>query len=252
MSIMSKFYLEGKKAYITGGARGIGKSMAIALLEAGADVAIIDIDIDEAKKAAKDIALPGRDVFAVGADVSKEIDVENMMNQIVKRFGTIDVAVNNAGICINKSTDTMTLAEWQKVIDINLTGVFLCCKHAGMIMTKKGGGSIINTCSMAAHIIPEPQKHCAYNASKAGVLHLTHSLASEWAYRNVRVNCISPGYTETELVKSVKQQTWIDRTPMKRLAQPEDLQGALIYLASDASSFTTGIDIIVDGGFCCW
>ena len=252
MSIIDKFRLDGKKAYVTGAAQGIGKSFAIALVEAGADVAIIDLDIEAAEKTAKEIALPGRDVFALRVDVSKEDDVERMMKQIVKRFGTIDVAVNNAGICINKGTDIMTLTEWQKVIDINLTGVYMCCKAAGLMMIEKGGGSIINTCSMAAHIIPEPQYHCAYSASKAGVVHLTHSLAAEWAKYNVRVNGVSPGYTETEIVKSVKQQSWSDRTPMQRIGQPEELQGALIYLASDASSYTTGIDIVVDGGFCCW
>lgn len=252
MNIIDRFRLNGKKAYVTGSARGIGKSMAIGLMEAGADVAVIDVDLEAAKKTAEEIAMPGRDVFAIGADVSKESDVDEMMNKIIARFGTIDIAVNNAGICINKNTDVMTLAEWQKVIDINLTGLYLTAKAAGMIMIQKQSGSIINTGSMAGQIIPEPQYHCAYSASKAGVLHLTRSLAAEWAKYNVRVNSVSPGYTETELVKQVKQQSWLDRTPMHKLGRPEDLQGAVIYLASEASGYTTGIDILVDGGFCCW
>jgi NAD(P)-dependent dehydrogenase (short-subunit alcohol dehydrogenase family) len=252
MSIIDRFRLDGKKAYVTGGAQGIGKSMAIGLLEAGADVAVIDVNFEAAKKTAEEIALPGRDVFAIGADVSNESEVADMMSRIIGRFGTIDIAVNNAGICINKNTDVMTLAEWQKVININLTGVYLTAKAAGMIMIQKRSGSIINTGSMAGQIIPEPQYHCAYSSSKAGVLHLTRSLAAEWAPYNVRVNSVSPGYTETEIVKLVKQQSWLDRTPMHRLGQPEDLQGAVIYLASEASAYTTGIDILVDGGFCCW
>ena len=252
MNIIDRFRLDGKKAYVTGGARGIGKRMAIALVEAGADVAIMDIDLEAAKKTADEIALAGRKVIALSADVSKPEDVERAVTSILDNFGTIDVAVNNAGICINKSTDQMTFEEWKRVIDINLTGVFLLCKKVGLLMVKNGHGSIINTGSMAARVIPEPQYHCAYSASKAGVLHLSQSLAAEWAPYNVRVNTVSPGYTETELVKPVKQQSWVDRTPMHRLGQPEDLQGAVIYLASEASAFTTGIDILVDGGFCCW
>jgi NAD(P)-dependent dehydrogenase (short-subunit alcohol dehydrogenase family) len=252
MNIIDRFRLDGKKALVTGAAQGIGRYMAIALLEAGADVAIVDINLEQAEKTAKEIAIPGRKVIALSADVSKEKDVQKVFDQVIENFGTIDIDVNNAGICINKNTDVMTFEEWQRVIDINLTGVYLMSRVCGLYMVTKRSGSIINTGSMAARIIPEPQYHGAYSASKAGVLHLTQSLAAEWAPYNVRVNTVSPGYTETELVKQVKQQSWVDRTPMKRLGQPEDLQGAVIYLASDASAFTTGIDILVDGGFCCW
>ncbi len=252
MNIFDRFRLDGKKAFVTGGARGIGKYAAIALAQAGADIAIIDRDMEPAQAAAEEIAAFGTRTLAVGADVSEYSDVQSMMVKILSEFGTVDIAFNNAGICINKNTQEMSLEEWKKVIDINLTGIYLTAKAAGMVMVAKKAGSIINTGSMAGHIIPEPQYHCAYSASKAGVIHLTKSLAAEWGIHNVRVNSISPGYIDTGLTQAVQRRSWIERVPLKRIGKPEDLQGAVVYLASDASSFTTGSDILVDGGFCCW
>ncbi|MDD5018088.1 MAG: glucose 1-dehydrogenase [Eubacteriales bacterium] len=252
MSIIDRFRLDGKKAFVTGASKGIGKGYAVALLEAGADVAIIARDYEATKKATEEIAVKGSKVIPIGGDVSKPEDVQRMLAMILDEFGTIDIAVNNAGICINKSTEMMTLDEWQHVMDVNLTGVFLAAKGAAEVMIKNGGGSIINTCSMAAHIIPEPQYHCAYSASKAGLLHFTKSLAAELAPYNIRVNCISPGYTVTELTKDVIKPSWYERVPMHKVGSPEDLQGALLYFASSASAYTTGEDLLVDGGFCCW
>ena len=252
MNIIDKFRLDGKKAYVTGGARGIGKSVALAFAQAGADVAVVDLDLDGAEKTADEIKSYGVKSIAVKADISKPEDVDKMIKEIVNAFGTIDVAFNNAGICINKNVEDMSLEEWRKVIDVNLTGTYMTTKAVGLIMVKNRKGSIINTASMAAHIIPDAQNHCAYSASKAGIIHLSKALAMEWAPYNVRVNCISPGYTATELTKDVIKPRWAERTPMKRVATPEDMQGAALYLASDASLYTTGIDILVDGGYCCW
>jgi len=252
MNIIDKFRLDGKKAYVTGGARGIGKSVALAFAQAGADVAIVDLDLCEAEKTAAEIKSYGVKSIAIKADISKPEDVDMMMKEIINAFGTIDVAFNNAGICINKNVEDMSLEEWQRVIDVNLTGTYLTTKAAGMIMIKNRKGSIINTASMAGHIIPDAQYHCAYSASKAGIIHLSKALAMEWAPYNVRVNCLSPGYTATELTKDVIKPYWAERTPMKRVGTPEDMQGAALYLASDASLYTTGIDILVDGGYCCW
>jgi NAD(P)-dependent dehydrogenase (short-subunit alcohol dehydrogenase family) len=252
VSILDCFRLDGKKAFVTGSSKGIGRGYAKALLEAGADVALMSRNLAETEVTAHELSGLGGKPIALRCDVSKPEEVEAMLRYVEKAFGRVDIAVNNAGICINKNTDEMTLSDWQYVFDVNLTAVFVACKHVAPLMIANGGGSIINTGSMAAHIIPEPQYHCAYSASKAGLLHLTRSFAAEWAPYGVRVNSISPGYTVTELTKNVIKPHWYERVPMRKVAGPEDMAGALIYLASDASAYTTGADILIDGGFCCW
>ncbi len=253
MDIISKFNLRGKKSYVTGGARGIGKCAAIALAEAGADVAIVDMDIIEAEKTAKELEVFGVKSIALKTNVTDPYDVNKMIDTILEAFGTIDIAFNNAGICNNVKAEEMSYEAWKKVIDVNLTGVFLTSQAAGRVMIKNGKGSIINTASMSGHIVNTPQPQSAYNASKAGVIMLTKSLAVEWASYNVRVNCISPGYIGTEMTLKATDwiPSWIQATPVKRMGTPEELQGAVIYLASDASSFTTGSDIVIDGAFTC-
>ena len=255
MGIIEKMRLDGKKGFVTGGARGIGKATATALAEAGADVAIVDLDIQEAEKTAAWLAgETGRDIFAVKADVTSPADVDAMIETILQRFGRIDFAHCNAGICINAPAEEMTYEQWRKVVDINLTGVFLTAQAAGKVMLRQGGGSIINTASMSGHIVNVPQPQCAYNASKAGVILLTKSMAVEWANRGVRVNSISPGYIGTELITSNKDlipliEQWNAMAPMHRLGKPEELQSIVVYLAGDTSSFTTGSDFVIDGAF---
>ena len=257
MGIIEKMRLDGKKAFVTGGARGIGKSIAYALAEAGADVAIVDIDLAEAEKTAEQIARDtGRKCIAVSADVTDKEQVDRMIETVLKEFGRIDAAFCNAGICINAPAEEMTYEQWKKVIDINLTGVFLTAQAAGKVMIKQGGGSIINTASMSAHIVNVPQPQCAYNASKAGVVQLTKSLAVEWALKGVRVNSISPGYIGTDLIMnspSLKPliEKWEEMSPLRRLGKPEELQAIAVYLAGDASQFTTGSDFVIDGAFTC-
>lgn len=258
MGIIEKMRLDGKKAFVTGGARGIGKSVATAFAQAGADVAIVDIDMEEAQKTAKELAAayPVR-IIAIRADVTDSGEVDAMVGQVVKAFGRLDVAFCNAGICMNIPAEEMTYEQWKKVIDINLTGVFLTAQAAGKVMLKQGGGSIINTASMSAHIVNVPQPQCSYNASKAGVIQLTKSLAIEWATKGVRVNCISPGYIGTELTlnsPSLKPliEKWNQMAPMHRMGKPEELQSVCVYLAGDTSSFTTGSDFVVDGAFTCF
>lgn len=255
MGIIEKMGLDGKKIFVTGGARGIGKSVAIAFAEAGADIAIVDLDIEEAKKTAKELEENnGIKSIAIQADVTNPIDVDAMIETILEAFGRLDVAFCNAGVCLNVPAEDMTFEQWKKVIDINLTGVFLTAQAAGKVMLKQGGGSIINTASMSAHIVNVPQPQCSYNASKAGVIQLTKSLAVEWASRNVRVNCISPGYIGTELTLNspslqplIKQ--WNEMAPLHRMGRPEELQSICVYLAGDTSSFTTGSDFVIDGAF---
>ena len=196
MGIIEKMRLDGKKGFVTGGARGIGKCTATAFAEAGADLAIVDLDLETAKEIAE---ATGRKVFAVRCDVTKEEDVQAMVDRVAEELGGLDFCHANAGICINAAAEEMTYAQWLKNIDVNLNSMFLTDTIAGRYMLAHGGGSIINTASMSGHIVNVPQPQCAYNASKAAVIMLTKSLAVEWAKKNVRVNSISPGYIGTDL-----------------------------------------------------
>lgn len=258
MGIVERMRLDGKKGFVTGAARGIGKCTATAFAEAGADIAIVDLDIETARKTAKEIAeATGRKVIAIKCDVTVEAQVQAMVDQVVEELGGLDFCHANAGICINAPADEMTYDQWLKVINVNLNSVFLTDTIAGKYMLAHGGGSIINTASMSAHIVNVPQPQCAYNASKAGVIQLTKSLAIEWAKRGVRVNCISPGYIGTELILAAPHLTalieqWNAIAPMGRLGKPEELESICVYLAGDTSTFTTGSDFIVDGAFTCF
>ena len=258
MGIIEKMKLDGKKGFVTGAARGIGKSTATAFAEAGADVAIVDLDIAEAEKTAAELAeKTGRKVIAIRTDCTDPEQVDAMVEQVVRELGGLDFCHNNAGICINAPAEEMTYAQWSKVININLNGIFLTDIAAGKYMLAHGGGSIINTASMSAHIVNVPQPQCAYNASKAAVIQLTKSLAIEWAKRGVRVNSISPGYIGTELISANKElipliEQWNAMAPMHRLGKPEELQSICVYLAGDTSTFTTGSDFVIDGAFTCF
>ncbi len=258
MGIIESMRLDGKKGFVTGGARGIGKCTATGFAEAGADVAIVDLDIEEAEKTAKQIAeATGRKVIAIKCDCTVESDVKAMVDKVVEELGGLDFCHANAGICINAPAEEMTFEQWNKVININLNGVFLTDTIAGKYMLAHGGGSIINTASMSGHIVNVPQPQCAYNASKAGVSQLTKSLAVEWAKKGVRVNAISPGYIGTELILNAPHlkaliEQWNAMAPMGRLGKPEELEAICVYLAGDASTFTTGSDMIVDGAFTCF
>ena len=258
MGIIEKMRLDGKKGFVTGAARGIGKSTATAFAEAGADVAIVDLDIAEAKKTAQELAdKTGRKVIAVGCDCTNPEQVDAMVEQVIEELGGLDFCHNNAGICINAPAEEMTYDQWNKVININLNGVFLTDIAAGKYMLAHGGASIINTASMSAHIVNVPQPQCAYNASKAAVIQLTKSLAIEWAKKGVRVNSISPGYIGTELTLNSPTlipliEKWNEMAPLGRMGKPEELQAICVYLAGDTSSFTTGSDFIIDGAFTCF
>lgn len=258
MGIIEKMRLDGKRIFVTGGARGIGKSVAVAFAEAGADLAIVDVDIEEAEKTAGELK-QNYDIHtcAIRTDVTKPEEVSAMIDEMVDKLGGLEAAFCNAGICMNIPAEEMTYEQWKKVIDINLSGVFLTAQAAGRYMLAHGGGSIINTASMSAHIVNVPQPQCAYNASKAGVIQLTKSLAIEWAKRGVRVNSISPGYIGTELTlnsPSLKPliDQWNHMAPLGRMGKPEELQAICVYLAGDTSSFTTGADFVIDGAFTCF
>lgn len=255
MKTLDLFSLKGKKGFITGAARGIGKCLAEAFTEMGASIAIVDINIEEAEKTAEELAdRYSAHTTAIRCDVTDAEDVERMMETFTKEYGTIDFAINNAGIANTYPAEEISSKDFKKVVDINLNGVFLTAQAAARQMIKEGkAGSIVNTASMSAHIINTPQTIANYCASKGGVLLLTKALAVEWAQYNIRVNCVSPGYMATELVAEMKNmhEGWISKIPAGRLGVPEDLVGAYLYLLSDAARYTTGTDLIVDGGYTC-
>lgn len=258
MGILEKMRLDGKKAFVTGGARGIGKCIAIALAEAGADVAIVDVDFVEAEKTAKEIADTNNSkVIAIKADITNQNEVDVMIDTIMKQFGGLDVAFCNAGIGHGVPVEDDNLEDWSRVINVNLNGTFLTAQAAGKVMIKQGGGSIINTASMSAHITNIPQKECSYAASKAGVIAMSRNMAVEWADKNVRVNTISPGYMATEMTLNDPGLApligkWEELIPMRRMGNPEELQAIAVYLAGDMSSYVTGTDFRIDGGYTCF
>lgn len=253
MNAMDKFCLKKKKIVITGGAQGIGLHYAMAVAGAGASVALVDLNEEKASESAKWLSREyGVKTMSVQVDVTSKEQVEEMCSAVNLELGGIDVAFCNAGISINVPAEEMTYEQWRKVLDINLTGVFLTATAAGRYMLKQGSGSIINTASMSGHVTNIPQPQVAYNASKAGVIMLTKSLAVEWANKNIRVNSISPGYIMTNLIKGHELiPTWEEMTPLKRMGRPEELEGIALYLASDASTYTTGSDFVVDGAYTC-
>jgi NAD(P)-dependent dehydrogenase (short-subunit alcohol dehydrogenase family) len=250
------FSLTGKAAVVTGGARGIGKVVAGALAMMGADIAIVDILGDQAKAAAEEIAKAHSvKAYSYVCDVTKPADVEKVIDKISEDCNGLDVLFNNAGICQHKSALEVTPDEWKAIFDVNANGVFFVAQaFAKKLISMKRPGSIINTASMSGSIVNYPQEQASYNASKAAVVHLTKSLAVEWAKYGIRVNCISPGYIFTDMTASVAKnliEFWKSITPYKRMGKPEELSGAVVYLASDSASFTSGSEIIIDGCFTC-
>ena len=252
------FSLKGKTAVVTGAARGIGLATADALSEAGAKVIITDMNGEAAEQSAAGLRAKGRDVHSETLDVTDPRVVESVHASIVARHGNVDILVNNAGIAIsNRPAETMDDPTWLKVIDVNLNGLFWCCRTFGKAMLDQGGGNIVNVGSLSADIVNRPQEQAQYNAAKAGVHHLTRSLAAEWATRKVRVNAVAPTYIETELTKYVYDDPemfkhWVGNTPMNRMGQPAEIASVILFLASEASSLMTGSIVAADGGYTVW
>lgn len=259
-SILDRFRLDGRVALVTGGGSGIGKGFAEALAQAGARVAVVDMDGEAADEVAHQITADGAEAIAVTTDVTQPDQVQAMVDRVVDHWGGLVIGVNNAGISTWFDAETMPVEEWRRVMAVNLDAVFYCAQAEGRVMLAAGYGKIVNTASMSAHIVNTPQNQAAYNTSKAGVLHLTRCLAAEWAENGICVNSISPGYTRTALVDQFIKQPigaekyplWMERTPMGRMAEVSDLVGAIVYLASEASDFMTGNDVTIDGGYRVW
>jgi NAD(P)-dependent dehydrogenase (short-subunit alcohol dehydrogenase family) len=249
VSVLDRFDLSGKVAVVTGGNRGLGEAWVRSLVDVGATVVIAARDDDRSRETAQKI---GEGVDTVHLDVRDADDVRGTVDTIVDRHERVDVLVNNAGTCIHRPALEVTDDEWEQVIDINVNGLWRCSQAFGRHMVDNGGGVIVNIGSISAQIVNRPQMQPAYNASKAAVHQLTKSLAAEWAPFGVRVNALAPGYTKTEMAAVDRPEfraRWIEDAPMQRYAMPDELGPALVFLASDASSFMTGATLVMDGGY---
>ena len=244
------FDLTDHVAVVTGSGRGLGRAVALGLARHGAKLVLCGRTEASLQAVAAEI---GKGALAHVADVSREADVKALRDAALARFGRIDVLVNNAGVNpIFKGIEGTTLAEWQHIIDVNLTGAFLCCKYLGGAMAAAGRGSVINVSSVAGHV--GLRRSVPYCATKGGLELLTRALALDWASKGVRVNCIAPGYFETDLTAGmIANETLSSRllaqTPMGRFGRDPDIVGAAVFLASPASAYVTGQSLLVDGGY---
>lgn len=250
------FSLDGKVAFVTGAARGIGLTIAKGWAEAGASIACFDLQQADADAASREIAALGVRSIGIGGDVTDAKSVAEAVNRTTAELGGLHIALNNAGIAHQAPAEDLTADDWRRMIDVNLTGVFLTAQAEARVMLANGGGAIVNIASMSGTIANRGLQQVHYNASKAGVMHLTKSMAAEWAARGIRVNSISPGYTLTPMTErpevAERHAEWESQTPMGRLIAMHDLVGPATFLASDASAACTGIDLLVDGGYVCW
>ncbi|CAA7271597.1 unnamed protein product [Cyclocybe aegerita] len=264
---LPSFSMQGKVCMVTGAARGLGFEFCRAFVQSGCtSLAILDLKVDETKAAAQELAhyaikdckLEAYKIKFVGieCDVSSEESVQKAFKVIMDNFGRIDAVVASAGIVENYPALDYPAERVKRLYDVNVHGVFYTAREGARNMIPNGGGSIILISSMSANIVNIPQLQTPYNASKAAVKHMAESLAVEWAKQGVRVNTLSPGYMLTKLTRTILEKdvelknTWERLTPMGRMGEPEDLSGAIVFLASDASKFMTGSEIRVDGGYC--
>jgi NAD(P)-dependent dehydrogenase (short-subunit alcohol dehydrogenase family) len=254
---MNLFDLSGDIAFVTGAGSGIGQRIAIGLAEHGADIYGFDLPgsagLDDTVARVRGL---GRRAAARHGDVTQPADLASAIAACEAELGPLTVAVNSAGIASATPAEDLTPQQWRHMLDINLTGVFLSCQAEGRAMLPRGKGSIVNIASMSGSIVNRGLVQAHYNSSKAGVIHLSKSLAMEWVGRGLRVNSISPGYTLTpmNLRPEVAEQRvkFESETPMARMATVDEMIGPAVFLSSRAASYVTGVDLLVDGGFCCW
>ncbi len=256
---LEKLKLDSKVAVVTGAGQGIGAACARALGEAGAAVIVADMMAERVEASVGELKKLGLKAHGVKLDVTKSKEVDSVAAQIIKQHGRVDILVNNAGVAKSdvKAEDTSD-EHWRHHMDVNVDGLFWCCRAFGREMLKQKSGSIVNIGSMSGFIVNKPQPQSFYNASKAAVHHLTRSLAAEWAKSGVRVNAVAPTYIETPLTSfgirenKAMYETWLEMTPMGRVGQPDEIASVVHFLASDAASLMTGSIVLADGGYCCW
>ena len=244
------FSLQGKKAFVSGASRGLGREMALTLAEAGADVALASRNIEALNETAVLIKKMGREALVCPMDISKLDEIERAVSKAIRGFGRIDILINNSGIAGESPVIDMTPEKWDRVMDVNLKGHVFCTKAIGRNMIENKYGKIINIASMVG-IIPV-MYNSPYAAAKAGLILFTKTLALEWARYNIQVNALCPGYFLTDLNREFFQapagQKVINKIPQRRVADPREIRGVTLLLASDASSFMTGSVIVLDGG----
>jgi len=249
-SVLDRFRLDGQVAVITGGARGIGRATAEAFVAAGARAVLVDLDLDEANKTA--LALGQAEAHAL--DVTHEAEVQGFFDDIVARLGRIDILVNNAGASIRKATTELSAAEWDKVIAVNQTSVFLCSRAAARHMLARKSGAIVNLASIMGSSGGGLYPNISYQASKGAVVNMTRAMAIEWAKEGIRVNAVAPAWVRTTFIAPILAKPELVSaieavTPMGRLVEPEEVAAAILYLASPAASMTTGHVLAIDGGY---
>ncbi|OZJ06144.1 hypothetical protein BZG36_00960 [Bifiguratus adelaidae] len=256
---LQSFCLRGKVAAVTGGSRGIGLAVVKALAAAGADVAITYVSSDATHETARQVSQEfGVKCLAYKAEITDHVAIAGALNAIAKDYGKLDILVANAGISANGNTEDFDPDLFKRIHDVNVNGVFFTIQAGAKIMLKQGGGNIITMSSISASIVNRPQFQAAYNSSKAAVSMLTKCVATEWATRGVRVNAVCPGYVLTDMTNEFISKNeamgkqWQELTPLKRFGTPEEIGGAVVWLASDASSYVVGAEITVDGGYSCW
>ena len=258
-NVMDAFGLDGRVAIVTGAGRGLGRAMAIALAQAGADLALIDVDESGLESVAEEVAALDRRCFTRVTDVTHSDEVKATVEDVVAALGNLHILVNNAGVTTGSRFEDLPENDWDKVLAVNMTGVFNFSKWTARYLINAGsGGSVVNIASISGFVGNRGGNNSHYCATKGGVIALTRSLAVEWAHHNIRVNAIAPGYFVTPMTDRLKTrdadfyQELVERVPLGRFGEPPDLAGAVVYLAGPASSFVTGNVLVIDGGYTAW